>query len=204
MNKRYSIIILILCTFLIIGLVGCHNNKSEDRKDTSTHIEKAEEIETKRPQTENVKLKDEEKQIVDPKEVTYFITDEDFKKYERQGLNPFGQDIKQEDLTFIDYIYYIHGMSHQKVKADEKWAFFEIHPKRIDWLLEQLNKSEIKYNSIFKDVLEKWKAGNFSEVDKDHNNIWEIQNGTIGKATRILTSEEELQFLENEYEKMID
>ncbi|MDX1771457.1 MAG: DUF6241 domain-containing protein, partial [Planococcaceae bacterium] len=40
-----------------------------------------------------------------------------------------------------------------------------------------------------------WEEDDFSRVDEDHNIIWSLQNGTVGRATGILTYEEELRFI---------
>ncbi|MCJ7840033.1 DUF6241 domain-containing protein [Lederbergia sp. NSJ-179] len=115
--------------------------------------------------------------------------------------NPFGQKSTQEELTDSDYRNYIHKMSHQKVKADEKWGFYEITPERIDWLLQGLNQVNLKNESVYRDILERWKDGDFSKVDQDHNAIWQLQGGTIGKATGILSPEEEEAFLQETEEQ---
>ncbi|WP_411675014.1 DUF6241 domain-containing protein [Cytobacillus kochii] len=49
-------------------------------------------------------------------------------------------------------------------------------------------------------MLDKWSKGDFSNVDNDHNYFWSLQNGTIGKATGILSPEEEEAFIEKYFE----
>ncbi|WP_227521592.1 DUF6241 domain-containing protein [Bacillus alkalisoli] len=34
----------------------------------------------------------------------------------------------------------------------------------------------------------------FSHAVQDHNAIWSLQNGTVGKATRLLTEREQLRY----------
>lgn len=126
------------------------------------------------------------------------ITDEDMEELKAKGLNPFGEDKEQSDLTDYDYQEYIHGMSHQKVKADEKWGFYEITEKRIDWLLEGLDKVEVENKLTYKTILIKWADGDFSTVDEDHNRIWELQGGNVGKATGILSPEEEQKYIKSQ------
>ncbi len=50
---------------------------------------------------------------------------------------------------------------------------------------------------VYRDILERWADGDFSRVDQDHNAIWNMQNGTIGKATGILNAEEEKVYKES-------
>src|SRR5690625_4610589 len=114
-------------------------------------------------------------------------------------VNPFHEEYKQEELSDRHYQDYIHKMSHQKVIADTKWGFYKITDERIEWLLKSL---EINYESLYegktyRDILSKWKNGNFSQVDQDHNVIWRLQGGSIGEATGILNAEEEKEYVEN-------
>ncbi|MFC7062086.1 DUF6241 domain-containing protein [Halobacillus seohaensis] len=123
------------------------------------------------------------------------ITTEEIADFENEGQNPFGMDIKQEELSGNKIRSYIHGMSHQKVEASKKWGFYQIHDERIDWLLNGLDKTDTINEDIYRDILIKWKAGDFSEVDKDHNTIWNMQGGTVGKTTGILSEEEEKEYI---------
>ncbi|WP_246001333.1 DUF6241 domain-containing protein [Oceanobacillus piezotolerans] len=123
------------------------------------------------------------------------ISEEELGQYHKDGLNPFGDSTHMSELTSYHYNEYIHGMSHQKVKASEKWGFYEIHPTRINWLLEGLETVDVDNEEIYQDILERWRAKDFSRVDKDHNQIWKIQNGTIGEASGILSPEEEQAYI---------
>ncbi|MEN2467053.1 DUF6241 domain-containing protein [Ornithinibacillus sp. FSL M8-0202] len=123
------------------------------------------------------------------------ITEEQAASYEEQGLNPFGQRKTADQLTDADYQEYIHGMSHQKVKAEQKWGFYQITPERIQWLLEGLDQTELKHEEIYRTILEKWAKGDFTTADVDHNTIWELQGGNIGRATGVLTPEEEEAYI---------
>ena len=128
-------------------------------------------------------------------------TEKRFQMYKEEGVNPFGDNLKKEDLTDDDIRLYIHAMSHQKVEAEEKWGFYEIHEKRIKWLLKGLEEaSNLSDKETYKDILTKWDAGDFSTADKDHNVIWEMRGGeesddSIGKATRVLSKQEEEEYL---------
>ncbi|WP_053075072.1 DUF6241 domain-containing protein [Ornithinibacillus californiensis] len=126
------------------------------------------------------------------------VTDEQLDSYEEKGLNPFGQIKSIDQLTDIDYQEYIHGMSHQKVAAEEKWGYYQITPDRVYWLLEGLDVVNLQHKETYKSILEKWANGDFSSADKDHNAIWALQGGTIGEATGILSPEEEKAFMESQ------
>ncbi|MBR8644499.1 hypothetical protein KEH51_07690 [[Brevibacterium] frigoritolerans] len=48
-------------------------------------------------------------------------------------------------------------------------------------------------------IVSGWKEGNFDNVAQDHNYFWEYQNGTVGKATGILNTDEEAEFIDNNF-----
>lgn len=111
--------------------------------------------------------------------------------------NPFGEKVKtplSEDLIQQ----YIHAMSHQKVEAEEKWSFFEITDERIDYLLGQLEINNYKSEHTYKEILTSWKEGDFSGAVSDHNKIWRMRNGNIGRATGLLSTKEEKKYIESQ------
>ncbi|MFC3041506.1 DUF6241 domain-containing protein [Virgibacillus xinjiangensis] len=128
------------------------------------------------------------------------ISEQELQEFEEQGLNPFGEDRPHYELTDDYYQEYIHGMSHQKVKASKKWGFYEIHPQRINWLLEGMEKVALDHEDVYRRILLKWKEGDFSTADADHNAVWELQGGTVGKASGVMDPEEEQAYLESEKE----
>lgn len=117
----------------------------------------------------------------------------------KKDLNPFGNTVIQRDLKDYNFAEYIHRMSHQKVEAENKWGFYKITDKRIDWLLDGLEHTwyDIDNEEVYRDILKRWKNNDFSRVDKDHNEVWKIQGGTDGKATGILNEKEEKAYIES-------
>lgn len=95
----------------------------------------------------------------------------------------------------------IHEMSHQKVKAGTKWGAIKITEERIELLLAYVKKQDFKQKDTYIDILERWIKGDFSQAHKDHNAIWELQGGTVGKATGLLSKEEEAVFIEKTFGK---
>ncbi|MDW0118730.1 DUF6241 domain-containing protein [Sporosarcina thermotolerans] len=95
----------------------------------------------------------------------------------------------------------IHAMSHQKVKADGKWGFLPLTQERVQRLIEVVETNESKYDnaSIYLDILNRWAENDFSNADKEHNIIWEMQSGTIGRAYGVLSYEEELEFIQKHF-----
>lgn len=96
----------------------------------------------------------------------------------------------------------LHMMAHQKVKADKKWGAMLITAVRINRLIEvvEINSAEYHDSSLYLEILYSWKEGNFSRVDQDHNAIWELQGGTVGRATGILTQAEEQEYIEENFD----
>lgn len=111
----------------------------------------------------------------------------------------------EEDFTFdmseLAVQNAIHHMSHQKVEADKKWGVLPLTEERVDRLLEvvQHNREDYKHGSVYEEILLKWQNKNFTSVDDDHNAIWELQDGSVGRATGIMSAEEEQEFIEEKF-----
>jgi hypothetical protein len=93
----------------------------------------------------------------------------------------------------------IHDMSHQKVKAAQKWGSLEVTTERIDHLISVVENGNYEHSHVYLDILYGWKDGDFSEADKDHNTIWRLQGGTVGKATGVLSVAEEQAYIEKHF-----
>ncbi|KAA0548377.1 hypothetical protein FZW96_07320 [Bacillus sp. BGMRC 2118] len=106
------------------------------------------------------------------------------------------------DMTEDEVQVAIHYMSHQKVYAEEKWGAIELTPDNVERLLAvvQENKEEFYFTDTYFDILERWAREDFSRAQHDHNDMWNIQRGTVGEATRLLTENEEQEFIEKHFE----
>lgn len=104
-------------------------------------------------------------------------------------------DIKDEE----DFMEAIHFMTHQKVSAGTKWGALEITNERIDEMLSVLDKEDFSREDFYRETLLAWKEGDFSNAVDVHNRIWNIQDGTIGRANRMLTEEEESKYIEAKF-----
>lgn len=95
----------------------------------------------------------------------------------------------------------IHKMSHQKVEADEKWGAIRITEDRLKALSDQIEveKDNLANYDLFRSIVDSWMDGDFSRVDEQHNDVWNMQGGTIGKATGILTKQEENEFIDQNF-----
>lgn len=85
----------------------------------------------------------------------------------------------------------MHHMTHEVIIADQKWGRKPLTEENINMLileLELLEPEEVRDQSIKNKLIEilyKWKDGDLSTADEDHNYIWKLQGGTIGKATGV-------------------
>ena len=112
---------------------------------------------------------------------------------ESELIEEFPIDMSESDIQSA-----IHHMSHTKVYAEEKWGYLVPSQGKIDRLLEVVkeNSDEYIHSELYISILERWSAGDFSNAVEDHNDIWDLQGGTIGEATRLLTEEEEEDYTE--------
>ncbi|UKS64984.1 DUF6241 domain-containing protein [Rossellomorea marisflavi] len=111
--------------------------------------------------------------------------------------NPFEEDVKTPISEKL-MRQYIHAMSHQKVRAGEKWSFFEITDERIAFLLQQLDEKNYKNDEEYRDILTRWEKGDFSQAVGDHNTVWRLMGGNIGKAKGLLSAKQEKDYLEKQ------
>ncbi len=93
----------------------------------------------------------------------------------------------------------IHHMSHQKIKSDKKWGAIQITDQRIDRLIEVIERNDYQNEFLYLDILNNWKQGDFSEADREHNQIWRLQGGTVGEAKGLLTAKEEKEFIKKHF-----
>ncbi|MFG6149258.1 DUF6241 domain-containing protein [Halobacillus sp. B23F22_1] len=138
--------------------------------------------------------KDEQNEEEEVHEVNE-LSDKKFEENESEDLNPFGDAVEASDMRDGDFQEYIHKMSHQKVVANDKWGFYKITEERINWLSSALNEAELSHKSVYEQILNKWSQGDFSSVDEDHNKMWSLQGGNVGKATGILSESEEEEYI---------
>ena len=93
----------------------------------------------------------------------------------------------------------IHGMSHQKVKAEDKWGFIPMTHERISRLIVVVEENKYISAPVYLDILNRWSNNDFSRVDEDHNAIWDLQEGNVGRATGIMSFEEERDFIKEHF-----
>lgn len=118
------------------------------------------------------------------------VTINDSKTKETRNINATSEE------GFSDAIHY---MSHQKVYAETKWGALEITDERIDSMLETLDNTEFEDEDFYRETLNSWKDGDFSNAVEVHNRIWDAREGNIGEATRLMTKEEEQEYIKENH-----
>ncbi len=111
----------------------------------------------------------------------------------------FPMNMSEYDIQVV-----IHAMSHQKVKAEDKWTSILMTPERVSRLLDVVNAKDERFEKngpLYLEILQRWASGDFSKVDQDHNAIWQLQGGTVGRATGILTEQQEEDFIDEQLTK---
>jgi hypothetical protein len=105
------------------------------------------------------------------------------------------------DMAESEVMAALHKMSHQKVTAKKKWGAIPLTPQRVDRLLTVVTQNKAKYENsqLYINILNRWAEGDFSQADDDHNAIWNLQGGTIGKATGLASTHEEKLFIEENF-----
>lgn len=124
----------------------------------------------------------------------------DPERYIDEGSNSTANDDIPSEQHFMNTL---HGMTHQKVHADEKWTLVEMTDVRIDDMLAVLDQvkgtGEYEHYDLYEQALTKWKNGNFENAVYVHNELWSLNNGSVGKASRLLSADEEQAFVNEHY-----
>ncbi len=95
----------------------------------------------------------------------------------------------------------MHSMTHQKIIANEKWKSIPMTSDHITTIKKILESSNFPEKKVLLKIINRWETKDFSRIDKDHNVVWKLQGGTIGKAQGIMTTEEERWFIIHNFGK---
>lgn len=106
-----------------------------------------------------------------------------------------------ENPTQDAVIEVMHKMTHQKIRAEQKWGAIPMIPETINDVFVIVSKSHFERKEEFLAILERWKNGDFSRADEDHNYLWSYEGGTIGKAYGIMSESEEQEFIKNNFKE---
>lgn len=115
---------------------------------------------------------------------------------EEEISEQFPQDMSENQVMDA-----IHHMTHQKVKSKDgkKWGALQVTPDRVERLIEIVEANDYQHEDFYLETLKEWEAGNFENAVTVHNYIWNVKNGTIGEAERLLTPEEEAWYIKQNF-----
>lgn len=180
MNKfRWSMVSIIVAAAVLAVIISLQQNA---KKYEATHNEPNTDIAIRDVTGEIKKDKDLEEHTSENEQVLYEL-----------GLGPAS--------TAEDVMKTMHSMTHQKVISEEKWYNLEMAPKNINAVYEFIKDSDIGF-TLKRELLKiagNWKEGNFDNIVEDHNYLWGAQSGNVGKATGVLTPEQEAEFVKENF-----
>lgn len=107
------------------------------------------------------------------------------------GMIPSEEDFQQQ----------IHSMSHQKVHASDKLGAVSLTPERVENMLRILDETDYQHEKLYRDILTQWKNNDFKDAVKAHNDIWKLLEETVGSADRLLTKNEEVEYVHENFVK---
>lgn len=97
---------------------------------------------------------------------------------------------------------YLHQMTHQKIIADEKRGAVEMSADNIANMLKivRANYDHYEHSDFYEEALLAWEQGDFSNAVSVHNTIWNWHKGTVGRATGLMSQEQEEQYVKSHFQ----
>lgn len=103
--------------------------------------------------------------------------------------------------TEDEVIQTMHNMTHQKVRAEKKWGAVPMSKVNAAAIKEIIAQGNYEKKEELLVIAERWINQDFSQIVEDHNYFWAIQEGSVGKATGVMTAAEERAFALNNYKE---
>ena len=94
----------------------------------------------------------------------------------------------------------LHNMTHQKVRSEEKWGFVHINEVNLLAVKEVLKENpSFNQNIDMLSIVTDWLNNDFSNIVAEHNSIWKMKDGSVGKAYGILSPSEEAALVKQQF-----
>lgn len=134
-------------------------------------------------------------------EITQVAEDIEGREEQEAVAEESGAANVEADMEEVQLQIYLHQMTHQKVAAAKKIGAVEMTPENIANLLTIViaNKEYYEHGDFYETALTAWKQGDFSDSVNVHNTIWEWQDGNVGRATGLMSAEQEQRFVEENF-----
>ncbi|MEH6993716.1 DUF6241 domain-containing protein [Neobacillus drentensis] len=179
------LIVGIYVTYQIMGNVASYN-KTHDETETDNEPS----VVTQAAPTQEIEEETEEGTEEEINEQTSAIGGVTF----NINLNESSTEFKVIDV--------MHQMTHQKVRAEDKWGAVPMTDDTIQQVYELVTISNFENKIRLLNILENWKKGDFEDIDEDHNYFWNLQGGTVGQAYGKLSPAEEEEFIKNNFHSL--
>lgn len=159
---------------------------------------------------ENELISDSKESDVEKKEKFLSIVDTSGIGWETPLFSQKIDEWKSGDEPFVYSLVedVIQQMSHQKIIAKSKEGSIMITPERIEILIQMVeeNKDTYEHHKTYLDILNRWKIGDFSTVDDDHNLLMVMQKSKLpeGLATGIASKEQEIDYIFRVFSEEVD
>ncbi|CAM4281688.1 Host cell surface-exposed lipoprotein [Lacicoccus alkaliphilus] len=124
----------------------------------------------------------------------------------REIAESFEEDVQSPSPEIREEIYdMMHRMSHQKVRAEDKWGHLKITEDRIEEVISLLEQYNVADRTFYHEAMLDWRDGDFSNAVEVHNRIAQPDNGTVqGQAYGLLSKQEEADYIERHFEETDD
>ena len=99
-----------------------------------------------------------------------------------------------------DILEILHNMTHQKVRSEEKWGFVQMTEVNLLAVKEVLQENPaFNQNIDMLAIVTDWLNNDFSNIVAEHNSIWKMKDGSVGKAYGILSPSEEAALIKEQF-----
>lgn len=115
-----------------------------------------------------------------------------FKNYSKVSIEEVKEKTVQNEsqvktqATEKDTLTRIHYMANSLIIAEDGhiWGKEKITKDKLESLIIEVSNSNFNYKVDLLAILNKWKNNDFSTVVDDHNFVWKLLDGTIGRAQK--------------------
>lgn len=175
---------------------------SAEMNPTKENIKAAEEAVGSLPES------DEKQKLLDRLTIVKEEFSRNLKAKEEVRLAELEDDINQAKVALgidqvpseEDVLEILHNMTHQKVRSEEKWGFVHINEVNLLAVKEVLQENPTFNQTIdMLSIVTDWLNNDFSNIVAEHNSIWKMKNGSVGKAYGILSPSEEEALVKEQF-----
>jgi hypothetical protein len=84
-----------------------------------------------------------------------------------------------------DIVEEIHLMSNSLIQAEDNmvWGKDKVNKASIDKVIKMLDQAAVNTKTKkLREIVVRWQQGDFSQIVDDHNFVWDLLGGTVGRA----------------------